>query len=173
VTRTFSTFIAPAVLATAVFAGTAADAAYIPEAQRILDVVAQTGTTITHKVCAGEDAGSFGFYELHTDDDNKVTKDELTVCTDQAKGPAYLETIKHETIHVAQACQGYKENVSGRTDKWLRKQLKKFYGEDGYASLEETYDKEHLDIELEAFGMESRPTAEIIEVVQDACAFYF
>ena len=70
-TRTFTTFIAPAVFATAVLAGNAAGAAYTPEAERILDVVAQTGTTITHKVCTGEDKGSYGFYSLHTDDDGK------------------------------------------------------------------------------------------------------
>ena len=45
-TRTFTTFIAPAFFATALFAGTAAEAAYVPEAERILDVVAQTGTNL-------------------------------------------------------------------------------------------------------------------------------
>ena len=172
-TSTFTTVIAPAVFATALFAGTAAEASYVPEAQRILDVVAQTGTKITHKTCTGEDAGNAGFYEIHTNDDGKVTKDELTVCTDQAKGPAYLATIKHEVIHAAQACKGYKENVSGRTDKWLRKQFEKHYGKEGYEILAKGYSEEHMEIELEAYGMESRSAEEIIEVVKDACAFAF
>ena len=172
-TRTFTTFVAPAVFATALFAGTAAEAAYTPEAERILDVVAQTGTTITHKVCTGEDKGSYGFYSLHTDDDGKVTKDELTVCTDQAKGPAYLATIKHEVIHAAQACQDWDADTTGRTDKWLRKQLDQNFGPKAYEKLASLYEKEDLGIELEAYGMEARPTTEIIEVVKDACAFAF
>ena len=97
-TRTFTTFVAPAVFATALFAGTAAEASYVPEAQRILDVVAQTGTKITHKTCTGEDAGNAGFYEIHSNDDGKVTKDELTVCDNNAKGRDYLPTIKLEAI---------------------------------------------------------------------------
>ena len=172
-TRTFTTLIAPAVFATAVFVGTASEAAYVPDSQRILDVVAQTGTKVTHKVCTGEDATSAGFYELHTDDDNKVTKDELTLCTNNAKDEEYLTTIKHEAIHVAQSCQGYEENVSGRTDKWLRRQINRNYGDDGYQWLTEIYEKEDWGIETEAFGMEARPTTEIVETVQDACAFAF
>ena len=172
-TRNFTTFIAPAFLATTLFTGTAADAAYVTDAQRILDVVAQTGTKVTHKVCTGEDATSAGFYELHTDDDNKVTKDELTLCTNNAKDEEYLTTIKHEAIHVAQSCQGYEENVSGRTDKWLRRQINRNYGDDGYQWLTEIYEKEDWGIETEAFGMEARPTTEIVETVQDACAFAF
>ena len=46
-TRTFTTFVTPAVFASALFAGTAAEAAYVPEAQRILDVVAQTDTCLS------------------------------------------------------------------------------------------------------------------------------
>ena len=108
-TRTFTTFIAPAVFATAVLAGNAAEAAYTPEAERILDVVAQTGTTITHKVCTGEDKGSYGFYQLHTDDDSKVTKDELTVCTDQAKGRAYHQARGHPRRSSLQGVRGERQ----------------------------------------------------------------
>ena len=172
-TRTFTTFVAPTVFATALFTGTAAEASYVPEAQRILDVVAQTGTKITHKTCTGEDAGNAGFYEIHSNDDGKVTKDELTVCDNNAKGRDYLPTIKHEAIHVAQACQQWDADTTGRTDKWLRKQLKENFGPKAYEKLTSLYDKDHVDIELEAYGMEARPTAEIIEVVKDACAFAF
>ena len=171
-TRTFTTFVAPAVFASALFAGTAAEAAYVPEAQRILDVVAQTGTTITHKTCTGEDAGNAGFYEIHVDD-GKVTKDELTVCDNNAQGRDYLPTIKHEAIHVAQACQDWDADTTGRTDKWLRKQLDQNFGPKAYEKLASLYEKEDLGIELEAYGMEARPTTEIIEVVKDACAFAF
>lgn len=44
---------------------------------------------------------------------------------------------------------------------------------EGLQKLTSLYDKDHVDIELEAYGMEARPTAEIIEVVKDACAFAF
>ena len=172
-TTNFTTFIAPTFFATALFAGTAAEAAYVPEVERILDVVAQTGTTITLKACTGEDKGFYGFYQINVDDDGNVLQDELTVCTDQAKGPDYLATIKHEVIHAAQACKGYEENVSGRTNKWLRKQFEKAYGKEGYEILAKGYEEEDMEIELEAYGMENRPAAEIIEVVKDACAFAF
>ena len=134
----------------------------VDEKALLTAAVEATGTTIVEKVCGG----GYGRYELHTKG-REVLLDRLTMCTDAigTDKALYMETLRHEAVHVAQACNGW-DSATGRSETWLKTQMGKDYNID---VLLDGYDEAHHYNELEAYYLESKTTAEIIGVVEDAC----
>lgn len=136
------------------------------EIERLQAAVTATGTTITERVCDGEGEGeSYGWYEYEQIGEIVVT-DEVVICIDHTgtSGEIYEDTLRHESTHVAQACLG--ETATGYTQQHLARQVAAVYDVD---SIYEHYDADVHYIELEAFYMEDRPTAEVTDLVTSSC----
>ena len=99
----------------------------------------------------------------------------IGLCTDREPSYAsFLDTIRHEAVHIAQACMAYHEPGTdpdgdgfavlypdGQPDWWLK------YGE----GIARHYDVSEWDIETEAFGMAGDFSAEqITNIVNIACS---
>ena len=141
------------------------------DASNIADLkaaVEASGTEVIERSCTAEDdKDAYGFYEYEAKDGNVIT-DQLVVCTNNtgnSKTAIYLETLKHEATHVAQACRGF-DPVLGYTQTHLAKLVSATYE---VSSIYDNYEQHQHYVELEAFYMESQSTQDVTDLVNDNC----
>jgi hypothetical protein len=149
------------VLAIGISLGSSLTTSPDPALAGLIESIEGTGTTVTKKVCSGEDKDSFGYYQVS----QKI--DELVICTNNIKGDEdlYAETLKHEAIHVAQACKQWK-SATNITEEWHTKKAAESYD---IEQMKTEHDETQWSNELEAYSLEGNSAAYISGVVDAAC----
>ena len=127
------------------------------ELSQVLDAVRNTGTEVhyydqrcdTHKVA--------GFYQLN------ANVDRLVICPSNQRNHSDLfDTIRHEAIHVVQACNGgavldreyYSKNTDPDIQKWVQ----------------QNYPEQHHHVELEAaMGAKYLSEGDVIKLINKYC----
>ena len=127
------------------------------ELSQVLQAVERTGTEVRYYDKECEDRRVAGFYQLNTH------VDRLVVCpSNQLNHSDLFDTIRHEAIHVVQACKGdtilpydyYIENASDRVKN----------------TVLDNYPESHHHIELEAFhAAEVLSEDNVIELINKFC----
>ena len=131
----------------------------------LLGLVKDTGTTVSVRNC--EQEGVMGFYKF--DKQNNI--DLLAICknaVDMTDPDSVWEVVAHEATHVMQACAGspvIKDTMVPRVLRELQDTAPHYY-----ATLQ-SYRGDHKRVELEAFWMELRSPADVIEFFNKSC-FY-
>jgi len=128
------------------------------ELSRVLDAVRSTGTEVRyhHEECTTEKVA--GFYRL------TASVDQLVVCPrNQLNHSDLLDTVRHEAIHVVQAC---KHDAIMPYDYWLENAT-----DDAKESVRE-YPQERIvqHYELEAFTLaEVLHEDEVVKLINKYC----
>ena len=129
----------------------------------IIDIVEKTGTEVTFNSerCNG---GTLGYYALRWNEAGDVTHDELGLCVDNHGNDfdELTDTLRHEAIHVAQACKGgpivedIEELKAAATPRIHR--------------ILTQYPADHQHVEYEAFvGAELLSDSEVVATIQKYC----
>jgi len=132
----------------------------------LMELVEQTGTKVSINTNSFDQSctGKAGYYQFVKD---KV--DVLVVCRDQTntKDAAEMwETVSHESVHVAQACNGgayFKAKYHPRMLRELRSLAPH------YAKMLMNYRGDHQLVELEAFWAELQTPETVMQMVKSAC----
>ena len=130
--------------------------------EELTDLIKQTGTTVQTLDCQ---PGAMGYYQF--DKDNNI--DRLVICQNNVdtKDPdAVWEVVAHEATHVMQACQGgpvIADNYVPRVLRELQETAPHYY-----ATLQQ-YRGAHKRVELEAFWMELRTPAVVMDWMVTYC----
>ena len=150
-----------AVLAIGISIGSSLNNVPDPGLDLLVESIEGSGTTLTEKVCTEESKEAYGYYHFGP----KV--DELVICTNNVKGDkaVYGETLKHEAIHIAQACKKW-ESATNYKEEWHAKKVAESYD---IEILKAKHDKSEWANELEAYSLERSPAAYISGVVDAAC----
>ena len=133
------------------------------DVNQLLGLVEQTGTTVSVRDC--ERQGVMGFYRF--DKANNI--DLLAICknaVDISDPDAVWEVAAHEATHVVQACYGgpvIKDSMVPRVLRELQETAPHYY-----ATLQ-GYRGDHKRVELEAFWMELRTPAIVMDWVKTYC----
>ena len=124
---------------------------------QVLDTVRQTGTEVRyhHEECATSKAA--GWYRL------SANVDRLVICPDnQLNHSDLFDTVRHEAIHVAQACNAGPILPYDYYLKNAPQDIKK--------RVFDNYPKQHHHIELEAFmGARFLNEGEVINMLHKFC----
>ena len=131
----------------------------------LVRLVEATGTTVRVQAC--EERGLYGWYELAHNSQGDIVKDEMVLCntTVRMNDPAHVwETLAHESVHVAQACNGWDPLVP-QHHSFMYDQIRPEY----QRSLQENYSAEDLPLEIEAFYFEDRPEETVMNIVKGQC----
>ena len=130
----------------------------------LIAAIEATGTTVTEKTCDGSYLGS---YTVEWEGE-RITKDELALCMDAIgdNEALYMETLKHEAVHVAQMCTET-GLVTGKGMTQLARTVSEAYD---VKALLADYDEAHHHLELEAYALESEPTPHVTALVEMACS---
>jgi len=130
--------------------------------ENLTSLVEETGTVVEAIDCP---EGRLGFYQY--DKQNNI--DRLVICKNNVdtKDPdAVWEVVAHEATHVMQACQGgsfIKDTHVTRVLRELQETAPHYY-----AGLQE-YRGDHKRVELEAFWMELRTPAVVMDWMVTYC----
>jgi hypothetical protein len=130
--------------------------------EELTDLVKETGTKVESRDCP---EGRLGYYRF--DKANNI--DLLVVCknnVDMKDSDAVWEVVAHEATHVMQACQGgpvIADNYVPRVLRELQETAPHYY-----AVLQE-YRGDHKRVELEAFWMELRTPAVVMDWMVTYC----
>jgi hypothetical protein len=130
--------------------------------EELTDLVKDTGTKVESRDCP---EGRLGYYQF--DKANNI--DLLVVCknnVDMKDSDAVWEVVAHEATHVMQACQGgpvIADNYVPRVLRELQETAPHYY-----AVLQE-YRGDHKRVELEAFWMELRTPAVVMDWMVTYC----
>ncbi len=144
-----------------------AKAGSFKDSLKLMEMVEATGTQVSingndyDKNC-GDNAGYYQFIK------DKI--DILVVCKDQVdlKNPDELwETVSHESVHVAQACNGGAYFKAKYHPRMLR-HVRAFAPH--YAEQLMGYRGDHQLKELEAFWAELQTPETVMEMVESACS---
>ena len=159
-------FTATAAALLAIGSALPSQAGSFQDSLKLMDLVKETGTQVSinsnsfDPLCKDK----AGYYQFE-----KGKIDLLAVCRDQVnvKDPNELwETVAHEAVHVAQACNGgayFKPEYHPRMLRELRSLAPH------YAKMLQTYRGDHQLAELEAFWAELQTPETVISMVQTAC----
>jgi len=165
----FKTFAAAAT-AMACCAATAlpSNAGSFRDSLSLIDLVKGTGTKVSFNSNSFDPSceGRAGYYSFVEDEE-----DVLVVCTSQVdeENPDELwEAIAHETMHIAQACNGFEPVSPAKYHPRLLRELRTLAPH--YAKmLVTTYSGEHQLLELEAFWAELQPPETIKQLFTLVC----
>ena len=129
----------------------------------LVSAVQSTGTIVTYNSIECN-RNILGFYTLRSDGRGNITRDELGLCIENHKGDLenLSDTLRHEAIHVAQACKGGPitddiEEVKAIATPAIHQILTQ-------------YSEAHQHVEYEAFvGAHYLSDAEVVATVQKFC----
>lgn len=130
--------------------------------ENLTSLVEETGTVVEALDCP---EGRLGFYQF--DKQNNI--DRLVICknnVDTTDSDAVWEVVAHEATHVMQACHGgpvIADNYVPRVLRELQETAPHYY-----AVLQE-YRGDHKRVELEAFWMELRTPAVVMDWMVTYC----
>ena len=137
------------------------------DSDKLMKMVESTGTTVSINSNDFDSSceGNAGYYSFEKDE-----VDLLVVCEDQVNinnADEMWETVSHEAVHVAQACNGgvyFKAKYHPRMLRELRS-LAPHYAEQlmGYRG-------DHQLKELEAFWAELQTPETVMKMVESACS---
>jgi hypothetical protein len=136
------------------------------DAMTLINLVKETGTVVSMNSNSFDPncKDNAGYYVFQKD-----VEDAMIVCRDQVnvKDPNELwETVAHESVHVAQACNGgayFKPQYHPRMLRELRSLAPH------YAKMLQGYRGDHQLKELEAFWAELQTPETVISMVKSAC----
>ena len=124
--------------------------------QKLVQTVRATGTTVLYDQPRCYEKSTYGYYH--------PASDTMVLCVEN-HGDDYKElgdTLRHESIHVAQACNGHKPILDWAT-------ISK-YSTNRILSIVQRYKPEHQHIEYEAFtAAYAMNNTQIAKVVSDFC----
>ena len=132
------------------------------DVEKLLTLVEETGTDVQSLDCT---EGRLGFYQLEKA--NKI--DRLVICknnVDTDDSDAVWEVVAHEATHVMQACYGgpvVKDTYVPRILRELQETAPHYY-----ATLQQ-YRGDHKRVEIEAFWMELRTPAVVMDWMTTYC----
>jgi hypothetical protein len=129
----------------------------------LVELVEQTGTTVSIQNCTQE--GVMGYYSY--DPQNSI--DVMAICknaVDMQDADAVWEVVSHEATHVMQACQAGPVIADSKVPRVLRElqEMAPHY----YATLQ-GYRGDHKRLELEAFWMELRSASHVMDWMVTYC----
>jgi len=129
----------------------------------LVELVEQTGTTVSIQNCTQE--GVMGYYSY--DPQNSI--DVMAICknaVDMQDADAVWEVVSHEATHVMQACQAGPVIADSHVPRVLRElqEMAPHY----YATLQ-GYRGDHKRLELEAFWMELRSASHVMDWMVTYC----
>ena len=131
----------------------------------LTEVVEATGTDVQAIHC--KRGNVYGFYQYAVNESTGVVTDRVVLCTngpiDWNNARSVLETLQHEAVHVAQACQG----GPLFNKQWHFEALEAMPRED-IESLG-LYEVADLPYEIEAFLFENMPAELVIQLVLQSC----
>ena len=154
----FKSFVASALLAVTAFTSPVAKA-YTATQVQLMEALTQAGVEYSKGECRPHGlTGSMGFYHpekkwIHICDD--VTTSDFEV----------WETMRHESVHVAQHCRDASMNNTLATEKWLVENG----SANDWAHIRANYKQADWMIELEAFTLMRESNETIAELVDLAC----
>ena len=135
------------------------------ENSELAAVIRETGTTIQYDSADCNQRNLLGFYSLTIDSDGEIERDVMTICVKQ-HGSDYSElhdTFRHESVHVAQACNGM-DAIS----RW--EDLSKVVSESDYQLIVRNYQRKDWHLEMEAYVLAERMTnEEVAQFVSESC----
>lgn len=135
------------------------------EDSELAAVIRETGTTIQFDSPDCNTNGLLGFYQLSVDSDGDITKDVMTLCV-KSHGANYSElhdTFRHESVHVAQAC-----NQMLPLNSW--EHLAPKVSDRDFNIIVRNYDRRDFHIELEAYVLAERLTNDqVAALVTESC----
>ena len=126
----------------------------------VLEAVKRTGTSVQVDTAMCRRKKFFGLYEYG----NRPYIDRLTICLSRHEGDVeeLMDTIRHEAIHVAQACRGGEIFSRGYVAKLADPEVRKTVTTD--------YSKDDWESELEAFVIADHAThQEVAKLVTKEC----
>ena len=130
---------------------------------RLESLITNTGTQVSAVECEGE-----GYYGLYQFDASKQI-DQIVICkntVDFSDPDEVWETLAHESTHTMQACMGgpvLKDKYVPRVLRELQETAPHYY------RLLQGYRGDHKRLEMEAFWMELRTPATVMQMFEKAC----
>jgi len=126
------------------------------DSQPLVQTVRATGTTVLYDTARCDTHNVYGYYRPSTD--------VMVICV-KTHGSDFKElgdTLRHESIHVAQACNDHKPILDWAT-------ISK-YSTNRILSIVQRYPVEHQHIEYEAFtAAATMNNTQITKIVKDFC----
>ena len=126
------------------------------DAQKLTQTVRATGTTVLYDQPRCYEKNTYGYYH--------PASDTLVICVENHDGDfkELGDTLRHESIHVAQACNGHKPILDWAT-------ISK-YSTTRILSIVQRYPISHQHIEYEAFtAAYAMSNTQVAKVVHDFC----